>query len=533
MGLVVQHNLPAINAQNKMSVNIAANQKATEKLSSGYRINRAGDDAAGLAISEKMRGQIRGLDQATRNAQDGISLIQTGEGALQETHSILQRMRELAVQSANGTYDDDVDRANLDKEVSALKDEIDRIASSTNFNGKKLLDGSLAGGSTSAVAKFGIPVAIDNTTTLSEVNEATKGEFTGSVTVVGTDSAAFESELSVSYTDKDGNAQTVTVKLSDTDNTSKDYSDLDTVSNEYVKLLKETDLGDLFDIEQTGGDFTFTAKEAGLTNQPTITTMGERKLVDDTALTPDAVFTSIDVTKTANTGTDAYQTLDLAQFDPTDASKNSFTINGVDFKFVTDTTALGNLDSGVVGLVAADAGAIATNEATILSQIKQATGLEIKAGAGATDGAIEIYSATTGTGAGNGGLTFQIGANGVKDQKVTLQIANQSAAALNVKNISVSTQDQANSAIEAVDAAINTVSGTRADLGALQNRLEHTVNSLTTTSENLTAAESRIRDTDMAKEMMEYTKTSILQQASQAMLAQANTQPQAILQLLG
>ncbi len=150
--MVIQHNLPAMNAHRNLGINSSQNSKNLEKLSSGFRINRAGDDAAGLAISEKMRGQINGLDMATRNASNGVSLIQTAEGALNETHAILQRMRELAVQSANGTYQEEVDRENLDKEVQALKSEIERISSSTHYNGIKLLDGSMADSDNSAVS---------------------------------------------------------------------------------------------------------------------------------------------------------------------------------------------------------------------------------------------------------------------------------------------------------------------------------------------------------------------------------------------
>ncbi|HBD63929.1 MAG TPA: flagellin [Clostridiales bacterium] len=272
----IQHNINALNSLRQLGTNNSATGKNIEKLSSGFRINRAGDDAAGLAISEKMRGQIRGLEQAQQNANDGISLIQTAEGGLNETHAILQRMRELAVQSANGTYQDSVDRENLQKEVSALSSEIDRISSATHFNKIQLLDGSMA----------------------------------------------------------------------------------------------------------------------------------------------------------------------------------------------------------------------TTN------------------------------------------LKFQIGANGNSDQTVTLSVADMSSSGLGLKDITVAGQDSANAAIATIDKAINDVSGTRADLGALQNRLEHTVNNLGVTSENLTAAESRIRDVDMAKEMMQYTKNNILTQAAQAMLAQANQQPQGVLQLL-
>lgn len=269
--MIINHNISAMNTYRQLTINNSAQAKSLEKLSSGYRINRAGDDAAGLAISEKMRGQIRGLDMAQKNAQDGISLIQTAEGALNETHSILQRMRELAVQSANGTNTDN-DRAEIQKEVAQLTSEVDRIASQTQFNTKNLLTGSVSG------------------------------------------------------------------------------------------------------------------------------------------------------------------------------------------------------------------------------------------------------------------LTFHIGAN--SSQNISLTITSVAASSLGISGISVSSQTSANSAISVIDSAINAVSSRRAKLGALQNRLEHTINNLGTSSENLSAAESRIRDVDMAKEMMAFTKNNILQQAATAMLAQANQAPQGVLQLL-
>lgn len=272
----IQHNINALNSLRQLGTNNTNTGKNLEKLSSGYRINRAGDDAAGLAISEKMRGQIRGLEQAQNNANDGISLIQTAEGGLNETHAILQRMRELAVQSSNGTYDEENDRANLQLEVKALISEVDRIANSTKFNGTSLLDGQLT---TSA-------------------------------------------------------------------------------------------------------------------------------------------------------------------------------------------------------------------------------------------------------------LTLQIGANDSAHEKVTLKVADMTSSGLSIGSLSISTLSAAQGAISTIDAAINSVSSERANLGALQNRLEHTINNLGVTTENLTAAESRIRDVDMAKEMMQYTKNNILTQAAQAMLAQANQQPQGVLQLL-
>ncbi|MCL1632284.1 flagellin [Sporolactobacillus sp. CPB3-1] len=270
--MIINHNIAALNTNRQLSINNTNAQKNLEKLSSGYRINRAADDAAGLAISEKMRSQIRGLDQATRNAQDGISLIQTTEGALNETHSILQRIRELAIQSANGTYQD-ADRANADKEVQQLTAELDRIANNTEFNGMKVLDGSMSAGA-----------------------------------------------------------------------------------------------------------------------------------------------------------------------------------------------------------------------------------------------------------------TFQVGANA--NQTITATFISAGAAALGVSGVSIATVSQANATISAVGAAISTVSAARATFGAVQNRLEHTINSLSTSSENLAASESRIRDVNMASEMSDYTKNSILVQSAQAMLAQANQLPQGVLQLL-
>ena len=271
----IQHNIAALNSHRQLGTNNTSVGKNLEKLSSGYRVNRAGDDAAGLAISEKMRAQITGLETAQKNANDGISLVQTAEGALTEVHSMLNRMVELAHQSANGTYQDTIDRENLQKEVTSLTDEINRIAQGTNFNGLNLLDG--------------------------------------------------------------------------------------TQSN---------------------------------------------------------------------------------------------------------------------------------------------------------------------------GLTLQIGDTSDSFNKLTVTIKNMDATSLTLNNIDISTQSGAQGAVATIKAAINAVSGTRGDLGALQNRLEHTINNLGVTSENMTAAESRIRDVDMAKEMMSYTKNNILVQASQAMLAQANQLPQGVLQLL-
>lgn len=400
----IQHNISALNAYRQLNANNSAVSKNLEKLSSGYRINRAGDDAAGLAISEKMRGQIRGLDQATSNAQDGISLIQTAEGGLNETHSILQRMRELAVQSSNGTYQDDVDRENLNKEMTSLKSEIDRIASSTNFNKISLLDGS------------------------------TTATFKGTVTFGTTAVTAMST------------ASTATTTLKVDENTTKG-----------ITVTFADDSG--------AATVTFGTK----TDPNTYTADDINKAIQDAA---DAILK--DDAATANQKTSA------------NIAKNTTVSLGGSLSFAADATS---------------------------STVADKTTTQTSTGA-------------TGT------LMFQIGANGSSDQQVRLGIDDMSSIGIGVSAVSVSIQEDATTAIKTIDDAINTVSGTRADLGALQNRLEHTVNNLGTTSENLTSAESRIRDVDMAKEMTEMTKNNILTQAAQSMLAQANTLPQGVLQLL-
>ena len=393
----IQHNINALNSLRQLGTNNTNTGKNLEKLSSGYRINRAGDDAAGLAISEKMRGQINGLEQAEQNANDGISLIQTAEGGLNETHAILQRMREIAVQSANGTYQDDVDRENLNKEVEALQSEIDRISTSTHFNKINLLDGSIG-------------EAAEITTTAGSV-----------VAGAGADSAT---TVNIDFTGKTGKGV----------------------------------IGSSISI----GDSKYEFVKTGETAKDTTATAIQIDVDDDGA----AIATAFNAGISAVTGfTKAVDGTNTAQVNLTE----------------TDLTDDSTLDAPTV-----------------------------------TDS----------------GLIFQIGANGTSDQQVNLNVANMSSEGLGISSISVSTQEGANAAISAIDTAINSVSGTRADLGALQNRLEHTVNNLGVTNENLTAAESRIRDVDMAKEMMEYTKNNILSQAAQAMLAQANQQPQGVLQLL-
>lgn len=542
-GMVVQHNLNAINANNKMNINVSGTKKATEKLSSGYQINRAGDNAAGLAISEKMRSQIRGLSQATKNANDGISLIQTAEGGLNETHSILQRMRELAVQSANGTYQDDTDREAIQLEVDALKSEIDRIASSTEYNGMKLLDGSLGGsqGTTEYGAKYG-SVSIADT----DLKGATVTSNIAGVTITTAYTASGKGGENAIWS-ADGKNLTMNL-VSGATYTQKDIDNLIANATQ-SKDGGQTQAPAEVSVKLANG--VMTASKAGAT---TATTAGLRATgSDDTNIltligdgTNGAHGSSDKITFTANTYGKAYDT-------------------GMAAKITISTDVAAGKENVEVTKAAkpADAGAAAEiklhlstgksyTEKDIENILKEAgydysVKLEdTKNTDGDADGKIYFnvkgdaeVAITDGAGVGkasvpnNGkGLTFQIGANGVEDQRVTLNVNDMSSSAIGVANADVSTQDSAKAAIDMVDAAVKTVSMQRAGLGALQNRLEYTVNNLTTTNENLTAAESQIRDTDMATEMINYTKNNILQQASQAMLAQANQQPQAILQLL-
>lgn len=558
-GMVVQHNLNAINANNKMNINVSGTKKATEKLSSGYQINRAGDNAAGLAISEKMRSQIRGLSQATKNANDGISLIQTAEGGLNETHSILQRMRELAVQSANGTYQDDTNREAIQLEVDALKSEIDRIASSTEYNGMKLLDGSLGGtttGTTDFGARYGVLISantvVDGANNKLKENLSLEGAtLTSSVNGVTVTLADTASGVGGENAQWDAAGTTLTINLKAGQSYSQSQiNDLiknATMAKADAAGTPQTSTPADVELKLKSGVFTFQKAETFKTSA------GVRAASDDTDL--------VEYLINGTDQNDGYA--DTIKF-----TSNNYGEDTRKLKIATDvaagkewvaTTTANNEGTGIKDgeFTLHLATGVEYTEEDIQNLLKQA-GLDYtvtltdsktpdgdktfyaqKVVAEADATAIEIGKTTAGAGLGSDkltgtgkGLTFQIGANGVEDQRVTLSVGDMSSTSIGVGGADVSTQDAANKAIDMVDSAVKTVSMQRAGLGALQNRLEYTVNNLTTTNENLTAAESQIRDTDMATEMINYTKNNILQQASQAMLAQANQQPQAILQLL-
>ncbi len=386
----INNNVMALNAHRQLGINQSGASKSMEKLSSGFRINRAGDDAAGLAISEKMRGQIRGLKQASRNAQDGISLIQTAEGALNETHSILQRMRELATQASTDT-NTNADRAEIQKEIDQLATEITRISTDTEFNTQKLLN----------------------------------GDYAGKVLHIGANE-----KQNVTLTVGNMNAESLKVE----------------------GYFTETDVEELTGVSVGNR----TTEEITIT----YTALGDK---DATAVEETTAEVSAD-------GKTITITLAQAAGDATDPGAVTATHGDV----------VKALQSAGLDVIVSDAADLATSVATLPADTTVAAGVLDEA-----------------------------------------------------KGINVSSQAAADAAITVIDDAIVSVSAERSMLGAMQNRLEHTISNLGTSAENLQAAESRIRDLDMAEEIMAFTKNNILQQAATAMLAQANMAPQSVLQLLG
>ncbi len=384
-----------------------------EKLSSGLRINRAGDDAAGLAISEKMRAQIRGLNQASRNAQDGISMIQTAEGALSETQAISQRMRELAIQSANGTYTDE-DRKLINQEFGQLKKEIDRIASDTEFNGSKVLNGEKSG------------------------------------------------------KDIQFNQGTITAKKNNQEVLNASDQERQQRQAKVAEMIAGTELSSLNSLGE--GKFHLKVTRVNMTDDIKVELFdesefnGEKKYLLDSSTIKNALK---------------------------DDTVNNVTLAGSEFKFGSLKK---NLKDGTPDM---DEFSVELNNA--------------------------IDNETD-------GVKLQVGAN--QDQMIGVSIENMRSRELGLGGIEVGTVEDAQEAITRVDEAISRISSQRADLGATQNRLEHTIASTDNTAENLQAAESRIRDVDMAKEMMNLTKLNVLQQASQAMLSQANQAPQQVMSIL-
>ena len=545
MGMVVQHNISALNANNAMTKNVSGLGKSTEKLSTGYQINRAADNAAGLAISEKMRSQIRGLSQATNNANDAISLIQTAEGALQETEDILQRMRELSVQSANGTYTDE-DRDQIQKEVEALKGEIDRISEATEYNEMKLLDGSLDGGIGNKGEygpRYGVQLAVQGPATLSNNISLEGSTITSSVTGVTVSLADTASGAGSESAEWDAAGTTLTLNLKAGQTYTQ--SQINDLIKNATQAKDGTQTGNPAEVSMNlkNGIFTFSEAEAFTTQTGVRSDSGDvdvSSLLMAGGVQNDKYADSVKFTANNYGQDDRVITLktdvaagkewvETTTADNVNAKDGAFTVHlstGVEYteEDLEKLLAKSGLDYDVT---LSDQLANPDGDKVLFAQTKDT---DVTVTMGVTAGA--GLGADVALGKGEG-LTFQIGANGVEDQRLTVNISNMGATALGVAGLDISKQDGANEAINKIDDAIKTVSTQRAELGAVQNRLEHTVNNLTTTEENLTSAESQIRDTDMAKEMIKYTKSNILQQASQSMLAQANQQPQGVLQLLG
>ena len=517
--MVVQHNMSAMNANRMLSGVASAQSKSTEKLSSGYRINRAADDAAGLSISEKMRSQIRGLNQASTNAQDGISLIQTAEGALNEQHSILQRMRELSVQASNGAETNE-DREAVQNEIEQLQSELTRISDTTEFNTMKLLDGSQSG------SKVQVSVSKSAATGATTPNEATAQVNTSAaVTEVGEDK---DSTLSVTVLDKNGNASTTSVtvhydkasskytvdgKELKTDGTTRDAA---SSGKAFAEALSNTDLGNSYDITAGAtGTLVFTAKETGATSDAIL-------VKQDAA---DAKVT------TATNGSEEYTTInkEIGSYDGNGNIEDKiFTVNGEKFAYVTDPAKLGDDYKDVNYVKTAGAAADDKEAAAMAALISAKTGINAVANK-TTPTSIDLKPSSTATGKG---IELQIGANEGQTMNFTLDDMSADALGVGGNNVNLSTQESAKTATTTIDAAIKKVSAARGRMGAVQNRLEHTINNLDTASENLQTAESRIRDTDMAEEMVNYSKNNILAQAGQSMLAQANQSNQGVLTLL-
>ncbi len=510
----INHNISALNAWRSLDQVNSSMGKTLEKLSSGLRINRAGDDAAGLAISEKMRGQIKGLDMAVKNAQDAISLIQTAEGALTETHSILQRMRELAVQAASDT-NTNVDRNQIQAEIDQLREEIDRIARTTEFNTMKLLDGKIESFRPEADVKvvtggnFDLKASLEGTANL------------GGGVIVAKDFGLISGDTDII----DLGFAALTVKLA---------------SSNSIKL-------------QFGG--TSYAISIGTIvekiSKSITTTIGNLKfefIVSDTAIDTSAIKPNLDTIKVSfNDGVnvegleDAKEgsyVVEVGQFigsgtSPLDVRINYFNEEGLKNQYIFDfekgigAIADFELTSNLtVNMGSENKGVIFTWDTSVydIKSFNGALPMEEVVDSGVVRAEERWYKDTS--------LIFQIGAN--EGQNMIAGLDDMRAAALGLTNdsLKVTNQNSAERTVMVIDAAIHKVSSARAKIGAVQNRLEHTISNLGVASENLTAAESRIRDADMAKEIMAFTKQQILMQSANAMLAQANTIPQNVLQLL-
>ena len=487
MSMVVQHNMQAANANRMLGITSGAQAKSTEKLSSGYKINRAADDAAGLTISEKMRKQIRGLDKASSNAQDGVSSVQTAEGALTEVHSMLQRMNELAVQASNGTNSKDTDRKAIQDEIDQLNTEIDRVAETTKFNEIYLLKGD-------------------------------DGEKTVNM-------KAHDAGLKGTLTDNGDGTATFTMAALNAG---------DTVSIG----------GKNYTIGGEAADVTAMLTKAGVTGKAgdKVTINGKEYTYYDKASDGKATLTNAGYYETQPDVADAATASPTYADNAAIAAAKSATIS-VGTKSITtidDTKADGVDDNDTSVITKQKAYELAGKELLAANQIGDTEGnAEVKNG----DKSDLAYNAGNGTFnikvgqakvANTLSFSLHVGADADMTNKITVDIDTMNSANLGIKGLNVTDKNgtAATYAIDAISDAISKVSSQRSALGAVQNRLEHTIDNLDNISENTSSAESRIRDTDMAKEMVNYSKNNILAQAGQSMLAQANQSNQGVLSLL-
>ena len=516
----INHNISAINTNRLLAQNNGSTSKSLEKLSSGLAVNRAGDNAAGLAISEKMRGQIRGLNQATDNANDGISLIQTAEGGLNETHAILQRMRELAVQSANDTNTES-DRAEIQKEVDQLTTEITRISTDTEFNTRKLLNGTLAA---SASVGAGAANGLSEAKVAAGANLTVSGDYTVTVSnyTAGTNHAASGIEASVE-TQSDLNTFASAAKTLTFDGTNwKDGENTVDIAAKGISVDGTPNEGDTLTITKyTAAVEAVDASDVSATGETSVTELKSTNWTHNgSKWIKDGSDPAVEKQNSDFTG---------LTFDGTAKNGTKMSIDADGKATFVQTEAVEAKDAVNATVTASSAAKTDGTETTYDVAITDANGAAVSTSAFDLSG-INANGTATVTVNANSALTFHIGANSGQNTKLTVQ--DMSAESLGVKSVDLTTQSSADAAITTIDNAINTVSAQRAALGAMQNRLEHTINNLGTSSENLSAAESQIRDVDMAEEMSEYTKNNILVQAATAMLAQANQQPQNTLSLL-
>ena len=492
MSMVVQHNMQAANANRMLGITSGAQAKSTEKLSSGYKINRAADDAAGLTISEKMRKQIRGLDKASSNAQDGVSSVQTAEGALTEVHSMLQRMNELAVQASNGTNSKDTDRKAIQDEIDQLNTEIDRVAETTKFNEIYLLKGD------------------DGEKTINM--KAHDAGLKGTLTDNGDGTATFKmDELNVGDTVSIGGKQyTIGATKADTDaaidaaNAKQANPDV-TVNGVTYKYVadKTADAGNNLGAVKAG--YYVDGKYDNTNNQ---------------TATPDKAALA-DIKALATGGT-------------------TITVDNKDYKVINDAVADGVDDNDTSVITKQKAYELAGKELLAANHIGDTENKATVKNSDDSDLAYDkgdgTFKITVGQAKVANTLSFSlhVGADADMTNKITVDIDTMNSANLGIKGLNVTDKNgtAATYAIDAISDAISKVSSQRSALGAVQNRLEHTIDNLDNISENTSSAESRIRDTDMAKEMVNYSKNNILAQAGQSMLAQANQSNQGVLSLL-